>query len=198
MHKSNILNIKRVFQDVRNYISNLNTFVQAHIVGMNIVQIFNREKAEYDKFHKINTDHRDANIKGIFYYAVFFPIVEILSAVSIAFVVWYGGEAILRKEDVTVGELIAFILYIHMMFRPIRQLADRFNILQMGIVGSERVFKVLDTKAKILDKGNTKIEHIKGNISFDKVCFSYKKTEPVLEASESRSSITRPFIYLKF
>ena len=112
-------NIKRVFQDVRNYISNLNTFVQEHIVGMNIVQIFNREKAEYNKFHKINTDHRDANIKGIFYYAVFFPIVEILSAVSIAFVVWYGGEAILRKEDVTVGELIAFILYIHMMFRPI-------------------------------------------------------------------------------
>ena len=86
---------------------------------------------------------------------MFFPIVEILSAVSIAFVVWYGGEAILRKEDVTVGELIAFILYIHMMFRPIRQLADRFNILQMGIVGSERVFKVLDTKEKILDKGNT-------------------------------------------
>ena len=142
-------NIKRVFQDVRNYISNLNTFVQEHIVGMNIVQIFNRE-SEYNKFHKINTDHRDANIKGI-YYAVFFPIVEILSAVSIAFVVWYGGEAILRKEDVTVGELIAFILYIHMMFRPIRQLADRFNILQMGIVGSES-FKVLDTKEKISTK----------------------------------------------
>ena len=174
-------NIKRVFQDVRNYISNLNTFVQEHIVGMNIVQIFNREKAEYNKFHKINTDHRDANIKGIFYYAVFFPIVEILSAVSIAFVVWYGGEAILRKEDVTVGELIAFILYIHMMFRPIRQLADRFNILQMGIVGSERVFKVLDTKEKILDQGNIKIEHIKGNISFERVCFSYKKAEPVLD-----------------
>ena len=174
-------NIKRVFQDVRNYISHLNTFVQEHIVGMNIVQIFNREKEEYNKFYKINTDHRDANIKGIFYYAVFFPIVEILSAVSIAFVVWYGGEAILRKEDVTVGELIAFILYIHMMFRPIRQLADRFNILQMGIVGSERVFKVLDTKEKIIDQGTTKIEHIKGNISFDRVCFSYKKAEPVLD-----------------
>ena len=109
-------NIKRSFQQVRSQISNLNTFVQEHIIGMNIVQIFNRENAEYRKFFKINTKHRDANINGIFYYAVFFPVVEILSAVSIGLVVWYGSQGIIDGNDITVGELIAFILFIHMMF----------------------------------------------------------------------------------
>ena len=146
-------NIKRVFQDVRTQISSLNTFVQEHIVGMNIVQIFNRENAEYKKFYNINKKHAGANIKGIFYYAVFFPVVEVLSAMSIGLIVWYGGQGIVDGKDITIGELVAFILFIHMMFRPIRQLADRFNILQMGIVGSERVFKVLDTEEKIIDNG---------------------------------------------
>jgi ATP-binding cassette subfamily B protein len=168
-------NIKRTFQDVRTQISNLNTFVQEHIVGMNIIQIFNRENAEYQKFFDINAKHRDANIKGIFYYAVFFPVVEVLSAVSIGLIVWYGSQGILDGKDITVGELIAFILFIHMMFRPIRQLADRFNILQMGIVGSERVFKVLDTDEKITDKGVETLDGMSGAISFDKVDFSYKK-----------------------
>ena len=170
-------NIKRTFQDVRTQVSNLNTFVQEHIVGMNIVQIFNREDAEYEKFFKINTKHRDANIKGIFYYAVFFPIVEVLSAASIGLIVWYGGQGILEGKDITVGELIAFILFIHMMFRPIRQLADRFNILQMGIVGSERVFKVLDNNEKISDDGDSTIKNIKGVIEFKDVSFCYKKDE---------------------
>ena len=174
-------NIKASFQDVREQVSQLNTFVQEHIVGMNVVQIFNREQAEYKKFKTINKSHRDAHLRSIFYYAVFFPIVEVLSAMSIGLIVWYGGQGILSGKDITVGELIAFILFIHMMFRPIRQLADRFNILQMGIVGSERVFKVLDTDAKIADLGENKLENMEGAISFKEVDFSYKQDEWVLK-----------------
>ena len=174
-------NIKASFQDVREQVSQLNTFVQEHIVGMNVVQIFNREQAEYKKFKTINQSHRDAHLRSIFYYAVFFPIVEVLSAMSIGLIVWYGGQGILSGKDITVGELIAFILFIHMMFRPIRQLADRFNILQMGIVGSERVFKVLDTDAKIADLGENTLENMEGAISFKEVDFSYKKDEWVLK-----------------
>ena len=174
-------NIKASFQDVREQVSQLNTFVQEHIVGMNVVQIFNREQAEYKKFKTINKSHRDAHLRSIFYYAVFFPIVEVLSAMSIGLIVWYGGQGILSGKDITVGELIAFILFIHMMFRPIRQLADRFNILQMGIVGSERVFKVLDTDAKIADLGENTLENMEGAISFKDVDFSYKQDEWVLK-----------------
>jgi ATP-binding cassette subfamily B protein len=174
-------NIKAAFQDVREQVSQLNTFVQEHIVGMNIVQIFNREDAEYKKFKLINQSHRDAHVRSIFYYAVFFPIVEVLSAMSIGLIVWYGGQGILSGKDITIGELIAFILFVHMMFRPIRQLADRFNILQMGIVGSERVFKVLDTDEKIKDIGVNKLENMQGAISFNKVDFAYKNQEWVLK-----------------
>lgn len=174
-------NIKASFQDVREQVSRLNTFVQERIVGMNIVQIFNREEAEYQKFKNINQSHRDAHLRSIFYYAVFFPIVEVLSAMSIGLIVWYGGESILSGKDVTLGELIAFILFIHMMFRPIRQLADRFNILQMGIVGSERVFKVLDTEEQIKNKGTKVIENIKGTIVFEEVNFAYTDENWVLK-----------------
>ncbi len=174
-------NIKASFQDVREQVSLLNTFVQEHIVGMNIVQIFNREEAEYKKFKDINKSHRDAHLRSIFYYAVFFPVVEVLSAMSIGLIVWYGGQGILSGKDITIGELIAFILFIHMMFRPIRQLADRFNVLQMGIVGSERVFKVLDTDEKITNKGVETLENVSGTISFDNVDFSYKENEGVLK-----------------
>ena len=174
-------NIKASFQDVREQVSQLNTFVQEHIVGMNVVQIFNREKSEYDKFFKINKEHRDAHLRSIFYYAVFFPVVEVLSAMSIGLIVWYGGHGILEGKDITVGELIAFILFVHMMFRPIRQLADRFNILQMGIVGSERVFKVLDTEEKIIDNGIKTFTNLKGSIAFSDVDFAYKKGEWVLK-----------------
>ena len=174
-------NIKASFQDVREQVSQLNTFVQEHIVGMNVVQIFNREKSEYDKFFKINKEHRDAHLRSIFYYAVFFPVVEVLSAMSIGLIVWYGGHGILEGKSITVGELIAFILFVHMMFRPIRQLADRFNILQMGIVGSERVFKVLDTDKKIIDNGIKTFTNLKGSIAFSDVDFAYKKGEWVLK-----------------
>ena len=174
-------NIKASFQDVREQVSQLNTFVQEHIVGMNIIQIFNREEAEHQKFKKINESHRDAHLRSIFYYAVFFPIVEVLSAISIGLIVWYGGQGILLEKDITIGELIAFILFVHMMFRPIRQLADRFNILQMGIVGSERVFKVLDTDEKIDDLGKKHLDDVNGGIVFNDVDFSYKKDELVLD-----------------
>ena len=174
-------NIKASFQDVRDKVSSINSFVQEHIVGMNIVQIFNREEAEFDKFKKINADHRDAHLRSIFYYAVFFPVVEVLSAVSIGLVVWYGGEGILSGKDITIGEIIAFILFIHMMFRPIRQLADRFNVLQMGIVGSERVFKIIDTDEKIKDEGKNEVSDLSGEISFENVWFRYKEDQWILK-----------------
>jgi len=174
-------NIKTSFQDVRTQVSNINSFVQEHLVGMNIVQIFNREKAEYKKFEGINVEHRDAHLRSIFYYAVFFPIVEVLSAISIGLIVWYGGENILSENTITPGEIIAFILFIHMMFRPIRQLADRFNVLQMGIVGSERVFKILDTEEKITNTGTLEIGNLKGSISFSNVWFAYKNDNWVLK-----------------
>ena len=174
-------NIKASFQDVRDKVSSINSFVQEHIVGMNIVQIFNREEAEFKKFKKINAEHRDAHLRSIFYYAVFFPVVEVLSAVSIGLVVWYGGEGIIKGKDITLGEIIAFILFIHMMFRPIRQLADRFNILQMGIVGSERVFRIIDTDEKIKNEGVNELNDLKGDISFDKVWFRYKEEQWILK-----------------
>jgi len=174
-------NIKASFQDVRDKVSSINSFVQEHIVGMNIVQIFNREEAEFKKFKEINVEHRDAHLRSIFYYAVFFPVVEVLSAVSIGLIVWYGGEGILSGKSITLGEIIAFILFIHMMFRPIRQLADRFNILQMGIVGSERVFRVLDTENRIKNDGNLEVLNVNGTISFENVWFKYKENQWVLK-----------------
>jgi len=174
-------NIKASFQDVRDKVSSINSFVQEHIVGMNIVQIFNREQAEFKKFKKINLEHRDAHLRSIFYYAVFFPVVEVLSAVSIGLVVWYGGQGIISGKEITIGEIIAFIIYIQMMFRPIRQLADRFNILQMGIVGSERVFRVIDTDEKIVNDGNMEVSDLAGDISFENVWFRYKKDQWILK-----------------
>jgi ATP-binding cassette subfamily B protein len=174
-------NIKASFQDVRDKVSSINSFVQEHIVGMNIVQIFNREEAEFKKFKEINLEHRDAHLRSIFYYAVFFPVVEVLSAVSIGLIIWYGGEGILSGKNITIGEIIAFILLIHMMFRPIRQLADRFNTLQMGIVGSERVFRVLDTDNKIKDDGALEVLNVDGAISFENVWFKYKEDQWILK-----------------
>ena len=173
--------IKSAFQQVRTQVSIMNAFLQEHIVGMNIVQIFVREKAEYQRFKKINKAHQDAHIRSILYYSIFFPIVEILSATSIGLIIWWGGSAILSGQDITFGELVAFILYIHMLFRPIRQLADRFNILQMGIVGSERVFRVLDTDQRIKDNSDLVLEKVKGDISFNDVFFAYNKEQWVLK-----------------
>ena len=131
--------------------------------------------------HHVNKKHRDANVRGIFYYAVFFPVVEVLSAVSIGLIVWYGGQGILEGKDITIGELVAFILFIYMMFSPIRQLADRFNILQMGIVGAERVFNILDTDEKIEDSGNDKIDIEDCSITYKNVNLSYNNKEWILK-----------------
>ena len=172
--------IKIAFQQVRIQVSQLNNFVQERIVGIKIIQLFNRESIEYKKFTEINKRHESAHIRSIWYYSIFFPIVEILSAISIALLMWWGGLKIINSGDVTLGELIAFILYIHMLFRPIRQLADRFNVLQMGMVASERVFNILDTDSKIIDKGNLK-KKIKGDIEFKNVYFAYNNNDWVLK-----------------
>ena len=172
--------IKSAFQDVRKQVSLLNSFVQEHIVGMYIVQLFNREDIEFEKFKNINNDHKNAHIKSIFYYSVFFPVVEILSAVSIGLLIWWGGVEVVTTNNVTLGELIAFILYIHMLFRPIRQLADRFNILQMGMVASERVFKVLDTDDSIINNGKKSLNKCKGVVEFKNVWFAYNDDDWVL------------------
>ena len=172
--------IKSAFQDVRKQVSLLNSFVQEHIVGMYIVQLFNREDIEFEKFKNINNAHKNAHIKSIFYYSVFFPVVEILSAVSIGLLIWWGGVEVVTTNNVTLGELIAFILYIHMLFRPIRQLADRFNVLQMGMVASERVFKVLDTDDSIINNGKKSLNKCKGVVEFKNVWFAYNDDDWVL------------------
>ncbi len=171
--------IKKAFQQVRTQVAVLNTFVQEHITGMNIVQIFNREEEEARKFREINQKHRQAHIRSVWAYSIFFPVVEILSAISLAVLVWWGTKESLIGE-VTVGELVAFILFIYMLFRPIRQLADRFNVLQMGMVGSQRVFAVLDTDERIVNNGTIVKDSLKGNISFQNVWFAYKDDDFVL------------------
>jgi len=172
--------IKGAFQSVRNEVSNLNTFVQEHLGGMAVVQAFGREAQEMNKFEAINARHRDANIRSIFYYALFFPIIEVLSAVAIGLGVWYGGMNAAQGGDVTVGELTAIIIFIGMLFRPLRQLADRFNTLQMGMVASERVLKLLDSDHEIELKGNRQID-VEGSIALEEIEFNYIPNEPILK-----------------
>lgn len=171
--------IQKSFQDVRTQVARLNAFVQEHIQGMSVVQIFGREAQEYRKFQAINREHRKAHIRSVLAYSIFFPVVEILSAISLSFLVWWGVKDVLEGVA-TVGDLFAFILFINMLFRPIRQLADRFNVLQMGMVGSERVFKVLDTEARIADAGTRVTEGLRGDISFDGLWFAYEEENYVL------------------
>ncbi len=171
--------IKSAFQDVRTEVSRLNAFIQEHLTGMSIVQIFNREQKEYEKFKGINKKHRNAHVRTVWANAIFFPIVELFSATSLALLVWLGSKGII-DEKITFGSLLAFILYIHMLFRPIRQLADRFNTLQLGMVSSERVFRVLDTDAKIENTGNIILNNPKGLIDFKNVWFAYNEPEWIL------------------
>ncbi len=168
------------FQDVRTQVARLNAFVQEHITGMAIVQIFNRQKAEMKQFDIINGKHRDANIRSILAYSIFFPVVEVLSSVSLGLLVWWGGRGIIQGTA-TIGELFSFIMYINMLFRPIRMLADRFNTLQMGMVSSDRVFKVLDTNEIIENAGKLEADKIKGIVEFKNVWFSYKDEEWILK-----------------
>jgi ATP-binding cassette subfamily B multidrug efflux pump len=174
--------IKSAFQQVRTEISNLNTYLQEHITGISIIQYFAREEQEYLKFKKINKRYRDANIRSNWYYSIFFPVVEVISAMCLGLLVWYGAKSILAKPlDVTPGTIAEFILYISMLFKPIRELADKFNTLQMGMVGAERVFKVLDTDEKTVNKGTYTSGKMEGNISFNKVWFAYNDENYVLK-----------------
>lgn len=176
--------IKKSFQQVRTEVSKLNTFVQEHIVGMNIVQIFNREKKEYEKFESINKRHRDAHIASIWAYSVFFPVVEILSAISIGLLIFWAVIDFDVDDQSThnvFAQVVAFILYIFMLFRPIRQLADRFNQLQMGMVGAERVFKILDTEAQISETDHPVKSELNGNIEFKDVWFAYNEPDWILQ-----------------
>lgn len=168
--------IKVAFQEIRTEVSNLNTYLQEHISGIAIIQYFAREEQEYQKFKKINSRYRDANIRSNWYYSIFFPVVELISALSLALLIWYGAKNVLEKPlTVQPGTITMFIMFINMLFRPIRELADKFNTLQMGMVGAERVFKVLDTKETTENKGTYVPQKINGNISFNHVWFSYNQ-----------------------
>ena len=173
--------IKATFQEVRNQVSNLNSFVQERVTGMKIVQLFNREKIEYDNFKEINNKHKQAYIKTIWYYSIFFPIAEIFSSIAIGLLVWFGGLQVVDQSVASVAEIFAFIMYAQMLFQPLRQIADKFNQLQMGIVSGERVFTVIDTHSSIAKTGTFKAENLKGNITFENVRFSYIKGEEVLK-----------------
>ena len=173
--------IKATFQEVRNQVANLNGFVQERVTGMKIVQLFNRENIEYQNFKEINQKHKKAYIKAIWYYSVFFPIAEILSSIGIGLIVWFGGGQAIKDTGISVGMIMGFIQFAQMLFRPLRQIADKFNQLQMGIVAGERVFKVIDTQSTIAKNGSVMAEKLKGNIVFDNVRFSYIKDEEVLK-----------------
>jgi len=173
--------IKATFQEVRNQVSNLNSFVQERVTGMKIVQLFNREKIEYDNFKEINNKHKKANIKTIWYFSIFFPIAEILSSIGIGLIVWFGGGQVIQDSGISIGMIMGFIQFAQMLFRPLRQIADKFNQLQMGIVAGERVFKVIDTDSSIAKNGTIKAENLQGNISFKDVRFSYVNDEEVLK-----------------
>lgn len=171
--------VKKSFQLVRNAVANLNSFVQEHITGMSVVQIFNTEKLEYNKFVKINEEHRDANIKSILYYSVYFPVAEVIAALGTGLVVWYGARQIIGME-VTFGTVTAFIMFINQFFRPIRMIADRINTLQMGIVSTERIIDLLDGDEYTVNNG-TVTKPIEGDVSFKNVWFAYNDDKFVLK-----------------
>ncbi len=173
--------VKKSFNEVRTAVSSLNTFVQEHIVGMSIVQIFNSEKREYSKFFEINTVHKKANIKSVWYYSVYFPIAEVISAAGIGLLVWYGAHEVLENKT-TIGTLVAFIMYINMFFRPIRMIADKLNTLQMGVVSGDRILKLLNDTSFIQPSGNIKIESkISGTVVFENLWFAYDDVNFVLK-----------------
>ena len=172
--------VKAAFQIVRNKISEMNAFLQERITGMRIVQIFNAEEQEMQKFKKINRDYTQANLDSILYYAIFFPVVEIISAIALGLMVWWGASNVLQGS-VTLGALIAFPLYLSMLFRPMRMLADKFNTLQMGLVASERVFNLLDRNEKIPNEGTLSAEEIKGKVDFKNIWFAYTELDYVLK-----------------
>lgn len=173
--------MKIAFEDVRNEVSNLNSFVQERVTGMKILQLFTREETEYRKFKEINARHKKGWLKTVWYNSVFFPIAEFLSSLTLGIVVWYGGLNIIADDLASQGDLFAFIMMIPMLFRPLNQIANRFNTLQMGIVAANRVFAVLDTTSQIDDIGKIEASPFQGNIKFQNVHFSYIDDEEVLK-----------------
>lgn len=170
--------VKKTFGEVRNAVANMNSFVHERISGMNLVQIFNVEKQEYQKFEKLNKTHRDANIKSILYYSVYYPVADVISALGIGLVVWFGARGIIN-EEISFGIITAFIMYINQFFRPIRMIADRVNTLQMGVVSMSRIFEILD-EDQIEQNQRSEKHAIKGNINFENVSFSYLPNQKVL------------------
>ncbi len=175
--------IKVAFNDVRNAVANLNSFVQEHLTGMSIVQMFGSEKREFEKFQEINKEHRDANLRSVLYYSVYFPVAEIIAAMGIGLLVWYGAKGVINQEQtgITIGTLTAFIMYIQMFFRPIRMIADRYNTLQMGIVSSSRIINLLDDQTDVVSNGSYKPNAVKGEVQFDHVWFAYNDVDYVLK-----------------
>jgi len=174
--------MKIAFNEVRSEVANLNSFVQERITGMKIVQLFNREKIEYDNFVQINEKHKKAWLKTVWYNSIFFPIAELSTSVTIGLIVWFGGlNAVLENSSITLGTIFLFIQLSQMVFRPLRQIADKFNTLQMGMVAASRIFKIIDTKSNILDLGTKNEELIDGNIVFDNISFSYINNEKVIK-----------------
>jgi len=173
--------MKKAFEDVRFQVANLNSYVQERISGMKIVQIFNRENKEYEKFKLINQFHRDAWLKTVWINSIFFPVAEISSSVLIGLIVWYGGYNIISDPTISIGTIFLFIQMSQMLFRPLRQIADKFNTLQMGMVSVERVFKIMETDFKIFNNGKVVLKSIKGLILFENVKFSYNKKDEVIK-----------------
>lgn len=173
--------VRESYRDVRFHLARLNSYMQEHVTGMSVVQIFRKEKDELKKFSDINADHREANIKSIFYYAIFFPSVELLSSIAIALIVWYGGGEVIQSS-LTIGVLFAFIQYTEMFFRPIRDLSEKYNILQTSMASSERIFKLLDNQTYINNPDNAvPLNSIKGDIQFKDVWFAYEDENYVLK-----------------
>jgi subfamily B ATP-binding cassette protein MsbA len=173
--------MKRAFEEVRTEVSNLNSFVQERITGMKILQLFTREDTEYKKFQEINERHKKGWLKTVWYNSIFFPIAELSSSITIGVIAWYGGLNAVIDQTASLGDLTAFIMMIPMLFRPLRQIADKFNTLQMGMVAAKRVFRVLETTSQIDDYGTLEVSHFKGHISFKDVHFSYVEDEEVLK-----------------
>jgi ATP-binding cassette subfamily B multidrug efflux pump len=172
--------VKGSFQEVRNAVAKLNSFVQEHLTGMNIVQIFNNQEREYRKFEAINQEHTKANIKSVLYYSIYFPVAEVLGAIGVGLLVWYAAQGQIAGS-ISKGELIAFIMYNSLFFRPIRQIADRFNTLQLGLVSTERLLKLLDNKDLIATSGTQPVPQLQGDVQFDHVSFAYNEPEWVLK-----------------
>ncbi len=175
--------IKVAFNDVRNAVANLNTFVQEHLTGMNVVQIFGSEKQEFEKFKSINEDHKQSNLRSVLYYSIYFPVAEIIAAAGIGLLVWYGARGVINVEEtgITIGKLIAFIMYIQMFFRPIRMIADRYNTLQMGIVSSSRILNLLENTEHVQVNGTQAPPTLQGEVAFENVWFAYNEGEYVLK-----------------